>query len=107
MIESIGSLPYEATLHSLQSINPGLESTISADVKDEVVFSDLVSATFDNIDKSIQTADNLFTNYILTDDVSTHDLMIAMSKAMEQLQLASEVRNRIVGAYQQITQMPV
>ncbi len=38
-------------------------------------------------------------------DVATHDVMISLEQARMQLTLLSEVRNRVVEAYQELSRM--
>lgn len=52
-------------------------------------------------------AGRLLAAYAAGEPVSPHELMIAMEQARTSLQLAVEVRNRLVEAYQEVSRMQV
>ncbi len=60
------------------------------------------------LDATIKAADNKMNTYMLEpNSVELHDLMITMEKAKLSMQVAVEVRNRLVEVYKSITSMQV
>jgi len=70
-------------------------------------FTDLVLNKLQKTSESIETSSNLFEMYLKGDAVSVHEVMIAMGKAKSELQLAVEIRNKILDAYQEITRIQI
>ena len=57
---------------------------------------------------TLQTeADHLTQDYAAGKEVALHQVMIAMNKADMSMQLATQVRNKVLGAYQEISRMPL
>jgi len=57
---------------------------------------------------SLQTnSDQLTQDFASGKGVALHQVMIAMNKADMSMQLAMQVRNKVLGAYQEISRMPV
>lgn len=52
-------------------------------------------------------ASDLLSAYAVGENVAAHDLVIAMEQAKLSLQLAVEVRNRLVDAYQELTRLQI
>lgn len=52
-------------------------------------------------------ASELLSAYALGDNISPHDLVMAMEQAKMTLQLAVEVRNRVLDAYQELTRLQI
>lgn len=52
-------------------------------------------------------ANELLSAYALGENIAPHELVMAMEQAKLSLQMAVEVRNRIVDAYQELTRMQV
>ncbi len=67
------------------------------------IFGDLISS----LDSKIQNSNSTFQGFILNQGVSTHDLMISMENAKQSLQIAVEVRNKIIESYEKITQIGI
>jgi flagellar hook-basal body complex protein FliE len=60
-----------------------------------------------HMDNNIQASDKAMQAYILNQGISTHELMISMENAKHSLQLAVEVRNKLVESYEKITQISI
>lgn len=58
-----------------------------------------------NVQNAVNKADSLLRSYAAGGDIAVHDLVIAMEKAKFSLQLAVEVRNRLVESYQEFMRM--
>jgi len=52
-------------------------------------------------------ATELLSAYAVGDNIAPHDLVMAMEQAKMSLQLAVEVRNRLVDAYQELTRLQI
>ncbi|HVY23221.1 MAG TPA: flagellar hook-basal body complex protein FliE [Steroidobacteraceae bacterium] len=71
-------------------------------------FSDLLKNGLDAVNQSQQTADGLVTAFQRgTPGVELADVMIEMQKANVSFRAATEVRNRMVSAYQEIMNMQI
>lgn len=52
-------------------------------------------------------ASEMLSAYAVGENVAPHELVMAMEQAKRSLQLAVEVRNRLVDAYQEITRLQI
>jgi len=68
-------------------------------------FMKMVGSEVGQLNVSLNQADQAARELAAGDAVPVHDVMIAMEHARLKLQLAVEVRNRIVDAYQNLTNM--
>lgn len=59
------------------------------------------------LNRQVVNAETALQSFAAGATMSTHELMIAMEQAKMTMQIAVEVRNRIVDAYQEITRMQV
>ena len=91
-----GALP----IAQLTSVEMGSE-------KEQINFSNLLSSSLNNLNTSIVDSNQTIENLALGKTESTHEIVIAMENAKMSLQMAVEVRNKLVEAYQQITRMQI
>ena len=70
-------------------------------------FRDILKNSINSLNDSQLQADQLSQKLALGDDVDLHEVMIASQKAQVALNLAVEVRNKAVEAYQEIMRMQV
>lgn len=68
-------------------------------------FVQMLGSQVSEINGSIEQADQAARALAAGEDIPVHDVMIAMEHARLKLQLAVEVRNRVVDAYQNLTNM--
>jgi flagellar hook-basal body complex protein FliE len=68
-------------------------------------FSRLVGHGIGELNTSLNAGDQALRAMAAGESIPLHDVMIAMEHARLNLQFAVEVRNRVVEAYQQLTQM--
>ncbi len=68
-------------------------------------FIQMLGSQVDELNGSLNQADQAARALAAGEDVPVHDVMIAMEHARLKLQLAVEVRNRVVDAYQNLTNM--
>lgn len=59
------------------------------------------------VNQSQTQANHLVEDYAAGKDVSLHQVMIQLNKAELSLQLATQVRNKLVSAYQEVSRMPL
>ena len=71
-------------------------------------FADLLASSIDKVNENQQTASALAEAFERgAEDVTLAEVMIAMQKASLSFQAMTEVRNRLVSAYQELMNMPV
>jgi flagellar hook-basal body complex protein FliE len=97
-------------------INPAntLESALRSDTvnqsteSEKVSFSDLLKQTVDSVNETQMRSSQLQTAYELGDtSVDITQVMIQMQKASVSFEAMTQVRNRLVSAYQDIMNMPL
>ena len=59
------------------------------------------------LNSTLNTSSNLVEKLAVGEEVSSHEIIIAMSEAKLSLQLAVEVRDKLLSAYQEIMKMPL
>ena len=70
-----------------------------------ITFSEIMSEGVNGVNESLKSANVQLEKLALNEPVSTHELMITMEKAKLELQMAIEVRNKLVEAYQELMRM--
>lgn len=70
-------------------------------------FGELVTKALETLNRIQQEADSAAASMAAGEPVDIHDVMIALQKADLSFQLALQVRNRVVEAYQEIMRMQV
>lgn len=68
-------------------------------------FGSMLTNGIQQLDASLKQADSQLQAFALGEAVSTHDVMISLEKARFSLQMAVELRNRLVESYQELTRM--
>jgi flagellar hook-basal body complex protein FliE len=94
------------SLLRLQSpeLSASMEGTVQASTMD---FGSMVGHGVQSLNTQLVSADNALRAYAAGDGPTTADLMVTMTEARERLQFAVEVRNRMVDAYQNLTNMQI
>lgn len=91
---------------SLQAKN--LENVFIDSKDDQNGFSHMLKNAIDRVNQYQHEAEDLSTRFELGDeDVSLSSVMVALQKSNLSLQAMTQIRNRIVNAYQEIMNMPV
>jgi flagellar hook-basal body complex protein FliE len=72
---------------------------------DSSSFFNMISEKLHSIDHSIKESDSLMQAYIKGENIPVHDIMIALGKAKTEIQLAVEIRNKLLESYQEITRI--
>lgn len=70
-----------------------------------VDFAKWVEGSLSRIGQGLETADANVRALAAGQDVPVHEVMISLERARMDLTLATEVRNRLVEAYQELTRM--
>ncbi len=70
-------------------------------------FGELVQDALEQLNRLQQEADDAATRLAIGEPVDLHDVMIAVQKADLGFQLALQVRNKLIEAYQEIMRMQV
>lgn len=97
------------------SVSKLVQSTNAQDSKKSVntpyeaqkSFSQLLKSSIDEVDAAQIESDTLTNKLALGEDVDLHQVMIAGQKANITLQAATQIRNKVVEAYQEIMRMQV
>lgn len=68
-------------------------------------FSDLLKEGLDSVNEKQINSENMTQKLIKGEDVEMHEVMLATEEAKLSLQMAVQVRNKIVEAYQELNRM--
>lgn len=99
-----GIEPISMAATSTTSMAP-MPSIGTAASSQSIEFSSMLSNGIQQLDASLKQADVQLQAFALGETVSTHDVMISLEKARFSLQMAVELRNRLVESYQELTRM--
>jgi flagellar hook-basal body complex protein FliE len=71
-------------------------------------FGQLLKGALAEVNATMQTSQELTTRFVAGDDsVSLSEAVVAMQKASLEFEAVSQVRNRLLAAYQEIMNMPL
>ncbi|GAB4432533.1 MAG: hypothetical protein Kow0031_13940 [Anaerolineae bacterium] len=70
-------------------------------------FGDVLAGAIDTLTQKENTANQAIASLAAGEDIEVHQVMLAMQEADISFQLALEVRNKIIDAYQEIMRMQV
>ena len=68
-------------------------------------FSDIISGVINNVNNSQVNANNMVNSFIKGEDVSMHNVMLAVEESQISMQLLIELRNKLVEAYQEVNRV--
>lgn len=96
-------------IQGIQSaLTNGSESLLSnTQEKSDHGFAAYLKNSFDEVNKSLQSADKLATDLAVGKNENLHEAMIGMEKAEASFKLLVQVRNRALEAYHEIMRMQV
>lgn len=95
---------------------PTIESTLAGDiskVKSEEystygeAFGDMLSNTLETLNDSLNSANEGTESFLSGETENVHEVMLKMQEAHIQFQLVTEVRNKMVEVYQEISRMQI
>ena len=78
---------------------------LNVDKSEKVEFSNVLQEVIAKVNESQVVANDKVDMFIKGEDVSMHDVMIAMNEAQMSMQMLLEVRNKVVEAYQEINRL--
>jgi flagellar hook-basal body complex protein FliE len=70
-------------------------------------FSALLKTGASSLTEQTGRASELLSSYAVGENIAPHELVMAMEQAKMSMQLAVEVRNRLVDAYQELTRLQI
>ncbi len=96
-------------IQGMQSaLTNGLESSLtSTQEKSDQGFTAYLKNSFDDVNRSIASADKLASDLAVGKNENLHEAMIGMEKAEASFKLLVQVRNRALEAYHDIMRMQV
>ncbi|NPV06700.1 MAG: flagellar hook-basal body complex protein FliE [Anaerolineae bacterium] len=102
-------------IHSIQPVEGperapsagGAGSKVAASSPSGPSFGAVLERALDSLDALAQESDRLAEAFAAGEDVEVHQVMLAMQETQIAFELAVQVRNRIVDAYQEIMRMQV
>ncbi len=88
------------------SVSRGLKTAAAAAAPGAEAFSESLGRLVSNVQQTTADANTAITSMVdKTGDV--HEAMIALQRAEMTLQLTVQIRNKLVGAYNEIMRMPI
>lgn len=94
-----GFVPPESVFNTSLSTN-NIETN-----NEENTFSSLLTEKLNEVNNLQIQANNITNEFIAGGDVSIHEVMLATEEAKMALQLAVQVRNKLLDAYQELSKM--
>jgi flagellar hook-basal body complex protein FliE len=76
-----------------------------AEKNDEISFIDTLKEKLDGVNNKQLDAENMTELLVKGEDVDIHEVMLSTEEAKMSLELAVQIRNKIVEAYQEINRM--
>jgi len=70
-------------------------------------FGDFVKNAINSVNDTQQEANQKVTDFVSGKTDNVHDVMIAVEKAQLSFQLMTEIRNRVVDTYKELSRMPM
>lgn len=98
-IQSVTSVPESVQIASLDHSAQMPQTKTS--------FASMIGDGVNNVNANLLSAEASMNAFALDGNVPTHELMLTMEKAKFSLQVAVEVRNRLVEAYSELTRMQI
>ena len=78
---------------------------VETDNTKKVEFSNVLQEVITRVNESQVVANDTVDMFIKGEDVSMHEVMIAMNEAQMSMQMLIEVRNQVVQAYQELNRL--
>lgn len=86
----------------------GSEPDAAVQARGGVEFGNVLKQSLEQVNQAQQTAGDLATRFTVGEpDVTLPEVMVAMQKSSLQFEAATQVRNRLIAAYQEIMNMSV
>lgn len=68
-------------------------------------FQDVLKTSLDKLNEKQVQADEITNDFVAGNDVEVHEMLLSMEEAKMSMQLAIQVRNKVVEAVQELTRM--
>lgn len=98
-------------LQRLRQLNPtgsdGFARTPIGGGSEGTGFADTLSDAIERVDQSQKVADEQVEAFIAGEQENLHEVMISMNEAKLHFQLMTEVRNRMLETYQELSRMQI
>ncbi len=105
---AINSISNEQLLNQIRSLGKELQVTSSPTTVAESGFGQMLKTTLDAVNDAQKISSDMKTGFENgTGDASLAEVMIASQKANLSFRAVTEVRNKLITAYQDIMNMPV
>ncbi len=85
--------------------NSNTNSVICNNNNPSNMFQDILKENLDKVNQEQIEADNITNDFIAGKDVDIHEMVLSMEEAKMSLQLAIQVRNKVVEAVQELNRM--
>lgn len=83
----------------------GNQRKILGQDEQDSTFGDLMKEAINSVNDAQKNADNMVTDFVSGKTDNVHEVMISMEKAQLSFQLMTEIRNKIVDTYQELSRM--
>ncbi len=97
--------PVDAAMAGQPAIMTLGVTPIAAPSPSTIGFGDILSAGMRNVDQKLATADDLVRRFTLNEDVPIHQVTYALEQAKLSVELAMQVRSRLLDGYREIMNM--
>ncbi len=88
-----------------ETFNNGINNNVNNVEKDSGTFGSILKEKLDHVNDLQLKAEDMTQKFIQGDDVELHDMMITTEESKLSLQMAVQVRNKLVEAYQELSRM--
>lgn len=105
--ELIDDLSVLTKNNSVDMANPGSSASELTPDNAAKSFSKVIGNFVNNVNNDQNTAENDMATFAAGGNMDLHSVMIASEKAGLSMQLALQMRNKILQAYQEISRMPI
>ena len=98
------STPVTASTSGVAQFSESIKN-VDTEKVEKAEFSNVLNEVINKVNESQVVANDKVDMFIKGENVSMHDVMIAMNEAQMSMQMLIEVRNKVVEAYQEINRL--
>lgn len=103
-IEAIGAIGTEGASPLALRLSDAAQSVQRAP---EASFGEVLMRGLENVDAKVANADNLVRQFAVDDSVPVHQVTMALAEARLSVDLAMQVRARLLDGYRELMNMPL